>query len=436
MRTVKEICAEAFALHSLGELDRAGAIYDEMLGKLDVNDANVLYGYGSLLVQRGNHGLGIFLLRAALGVVKNHCPIWTNLGVAYKWIGRDDMALQCYNTAHEIDPNAVEPLASLAGYWINKNEPQKVIDYARRALAVDPTCAPANMHLALGLLEQGNHSEAWPHYEYRWETLDRIKDKRPYKAPLWRGQWTGKLAIHGEQGLGDEIMFMSLFPKACKLADSIVIECAERLIPTFKAAFGVPCYKDHASLIEAQGEPDAYVPMGSLPGILGLPDGKAFLPRGIRPVRDRPKIGIAWKGGTNRTNADYRSLKLSELRPIFDAADADFVSVQYGSDDVDAEAFKSDLAIGPRDFDNLQKRIGSCDLIISVCQTSVHQAGAMGVPCWTLVPRKAAWRYCGPDMKPWYNSVKFFRQSEAGNWDAVIQSIANDLRKQYGRVAA
>lgn len=435
MRTAQQICEEAFASHTKGNLDEAVRVYDNLLGKLDEPEPNVLFGYGSALVQKGQYGAGIFMLRAALGLADKHVGIWTNLGVAYKYIGRDELALHCYNMAHELDPAAPEPIASLAGYWINRDEPDKVVDYARQALALDPQAPSAHMHLGLGLLEQGKFSEAWPHYEYRWETLDRMKDKRPYKAPRWNGEWVHTLAIHGEQGLGDEIMFMSLFPKLTKLADNIVIECAERLIPTFRQAFGVSCYKDHASLIEAQGEPNAYIPMGSLPGILGLPDGKAYLPKPLRAVHDRPRIGIAWKGGTERTNEKDRSLKLSDLSPILSACDADFVSVQYGSDDVDAEASEMGLELGGRDFDSLQRRIGSCDLVISVCQTSVHQAGAMGIPCWVLTPKKAAWRYRG-DTMPWYKSVRLFRQSEAGEWDSVIKAIASELTEKYGRVAA
>ncbi len=406
-----------------------------MLGKLDAPDPNILFGYGSVFIQKSQYGLGIFMLRAALGLGIDHVGVWTNLGFAYKMIDRDDLALQCYSKANELDPTAPEPLASLAGFWINKDAPEKVVDFATDALQRDPLSPAGNMHMALGLLEQGKFEEAWKHYEARWETLDRIKDKRPYKAPKWKGEWINTLAIHGEQGLGDEIMFMSLFPRVAKLADNIVIECAERLIPTFRLAFGVPCYKDHASLIDACGEPDAYVAMGSLPGILGLPDGKPYLPRGIRFVNDRPRIGIAWRGGTDRTNKDDRSLKLSDLAPIFSAIEADFVSVQYGSDEMDAEALEAGIEIGARDFDSLHKRIATCDLVITVCQTALHQAGAMGVPCWVLTPRKSPWP-CRFDTMPWYNSVRMIRQEIAGEWAPVIERVVSELKAKYGRLAA
>ncbi len=92
------------------------------------------------------------------------------------------------------------------------------------------------------------------------------------------------------------------------------------------------------------------------------------------------------------------------------------------------------METGPTDFLSLHERIASCDLVISVCQTAVHQAGAMGVPCWVLTPRNAAWRYCGERM-PWYNSVELFRQEVAGEWSPVVDRILMRLGERHVRAA-
>jgi len=436
MRTIKEITEEAFAYHKAGNLDMAARIYDQLLGQLEKPDPNVLFGYGTLLVGQQKYGLGMCLLRASISIYPKHAATWANLGCACKFMGRDEEAWQAYLQADALEPNTPDVLAGMAGYWVNKNESGKVEEFARRALAVAPNHEAANMHLALALLEQGRYEEAWPRYEWRWETTERKNDKRPYKAPRWDGKKVNFLAIHGEQGLGDEILFMSLFPKARELANEIVIECAERLVPTFKDSFGVRCYPDHKTLIENEGEPDAYIPMGSLPLVLGNPDGKPFLKRPHFVSSGKPKIGIAWRGGTVRTNHKERSIKLEMLRPIFDVVDADFISIQYGDDDVEREGQENGLITGPRDFDSLHRRIAMCDLVISACQTSVHQAGAMGVDCWVMTPKRAAWRYCRENMMPWYESVRLFRQENDGEWEPVIEKIAEQLGARYAAIAA
>jgi hypothetical protein len=196
----------------------------------------------------------------------------------------------------------------------------------------------------------------------------------------------------------------------------------------------VACYPDHASLIVAEGEPDAYISMGSLPLVLGLPDGKPYLRRKIHKVGGRPRIGIAWKGGTARTGGSDRSLHLSALSPILNAIDATFVSVQYGDESVDIEAAGYGLETGPRDFDSLHTRIAGCDFIVTVCQTALHQAGAMGVPCVVLTPRKAPWVAC-EETCPWYESVEFIRQQVDGDWSHPIEETVALLKDRY-RAAA
>lgn len=435
MKTLQQHIEDAFAYHRNGDLDKAESVYDQLICQVDKPEPNLFFGYGTLLVSRQKYGLGIGLLQAAISILPDSAPILTNLACAYKQVGKDDLALKTYEKALTIEPNNADILGGFAGYWVNRGESQKVIDYASRAIEADPAHDAAQMHLALGLLEQGKFEQAWPHYEHRWETVERVKDKRPYKAPRWQGEKVKTLAIHGEQGLGDEILFMSLLSKARELAENIIIECADRLVDTFQSSFGLPCYKDHQSLIAAHGEPDAYIPMASLPLILGLPDGRPFLKRDIPPYRKRPLIGIAWRGGTPKTSVWDRTLKIDDLAPILAVEGVDFCSVQYGKS-LGNELTKFDLEDLPTDWPSLHARIGNCDLIISVCQTAVHQAGAMGIECWVLTPIKAAWRYCGINMLPWYESVKFFRQDKAGEWETPVENIARALREKYASLAA
>lgn len=440
MPTVAEAIAQAIAHHERGETETAASIYDQLLCQLEKPDPNVIFGYGTILVAQQKFGLGITLLQTALRIYDKNPIGWSNLGVAFKFIGRDDLALNAYDRAYALDPNMPEVLAGIAGYWIGKDDPIRVEEFSRQAIAL---CAPgakafnaASMHLGMALLEQGRFEEAWPHYEYRWETPEKINDKRPYKAPRWTGEAVGTLAIHGEQGLGDEIMFMSLLRLAQRRGvGRVIVECADRLLVLFRNSFGVACYHNHASLIAAEGEPDAYIPMGSLPLLLGLPDGKPYMRRVAHGLGGKPRIGVAWRGGTYRTGGNDRSLTLSMLAPIFNEIDAKFVSVQYGDDSVDVEAIGYGLSIGPRDFDSLQARIASCDMIITVCQTALHQAGAMGVPCLVMVPRRAPWVACGETM-PWYNSVRLIRQDVAGEWAAVVDKVCAVLKETYARAAA
>jgi hypothetical protein len=71
-------------------------------------------------------------------------------------------------------------------------------------------------------------------------------------------------------------------------------------------------------------------------------------------------------------------------------------------------------------------------LIISVPQSVVHLAGALGVPTWQLTPKKAMWQMgaYGHDM-PWYRCVKNYWQDDTHTWEPVIQQIKEELCSLY-----
>jgi len=73
----------------------------------------------------------------------------------------------------------------------------------------------------------------------------------------------------------------------------------------------------------------------------------------------------------------------------------------------------------------------ACDLIITVDQTLVHQAGSMGHPCWTMLPRKADWRYHPTgEMTRWYPNgdlMRVYRQGEDAQWEPVIKRLEKEF---------
>jgi tetratricopeptide (TPR) repeat protein len=209
VRTIRELTEDAFAQHIAGNRDAAADMYDKLLGFTDGRDANVLYGYGLLAAQDEKHGLGAYLVQHALKIFPDHAPSWVNLGICLKNLGRDLPALDAYTEALRIDPESPEALNAISAFYVNRGMPEKIIEYAERGLKFAPEHPHLHNHMALGLLELGRYDEAWPHYEYRWSLPERIKDRRPYTCPRWNGERVGTLAIHGEQGKGDELLFGS-----------------------------------------------------------------------------------------------------------------------------------------------------------------------------------------------------------------------------------
>lgn len=435
MQSEQNIIRHAFGLVKERQFGEALAVFDKLLGHIDEDDFNVLMGMGTCLAGMERHGEAVHFLRHAIALKDDYSPLWNNLANCLRRLRRDWASKEAFERAITLDPRNGEACAGLCGWYHNRGSSQESTAWGAKAVELLPHNADARVNYAIALLECGRFAEAWPYYESRWDLEDNISKRRPYLAPKWEGQYVKTLAIHGEQGLGDEILFMGCFWAAQSRVNRVIIECAARLTTIFQRSFNAPCYGTHEELIAAEGEPDAYVPMGSLPGLVGLPTGKSYLMKPSAAAKTRPRIGLAWKGGTDKTNKRERALKLTELEPLYSLSGLDFVSVQYGEQQIEEECAAAGLTqvYHGRDMNECLEALASCELIITCCQTAAHLAGAAGIPCWVLTPKACAWRYSGPTdrMLPWYKDVRLFRQGDDEQWAPVIARVRDELKRAF-----
>lgn len=74
--------------------------------------------------------------------------------------------------------------------------------------------------------------------------------------------------------------------------------------------------------------------------------------------------------------------------------------------------------------------IEACDLVVSIDNSTIHMAGALGKKTWVLLPKIADWRW-GENMNQsyWYPTLKLFRQSIQNNWQDVLLAIHNETKR-------
>ncbi len=81
-------------------------------------------------------------------------------------------------------------------------------------------------------------------------------------------------------------------------------------------------------------------------------------------------------------------------------------------------------------LDAFATQVAALDLVISVDNTTVYMAGALGKPVWTLLNRVPDWRWLMQgDRTAWYPSMRLFRQQQEGEWGDVFEQVAQALVK-------
>jgi ADP-heptose:LPS heptosyltransferase len=89
-----------------------------------------------------------------------------------------------------------------------------------------------------------------------------------------------------------------------------------------------------------------------------------------------------------------------------------------------------DLTGDIKDFADSAALMQNLDLVISVCTSTAHLAGALGKPVWLLNRFDTDWRwFLDREDSPWYPTMRIFRQPKPGDWASVVQNVVTALRE-------
>jgi hypothetical protein len=147
------------------------------------------------------------------------------------------------------------------------------------------------------------------------------------------------------------------------------------------------------------------------------------------------RIGLVWSGSVIHRNDNNRSLPLARLQGLLDPEHA-WISLQRDIRDSDRSALEACGLLDPsgelRDFADTAALISALDLVITVDTSVAHLAGALGKPCWVMLPFAPDFRWLlDRDDTPWYSTLRLFRQQSPGDWDGVLQRIAQALSSRF-----
>lgn len=392
----------------------------------------------------------------ALTLKPGYAEALNNAGHALNRLDRYAEAARYLRRGTELAPNLAEPFFNLGVAHFNCGTYLEALAALDQALALRPGWSEPRWWRALTWLIQGEFSKGWEDYPARFSDSNLPPRLLPF--PQWRGGLLHgqTILVYAEQGVGDEIMFASCLPDLFKMGGRYVVECDPRLVRLFSRSFPEAQFVAASQVNDAEWLPnlppiDVQVAAGDLPThfrrqVGDFPRHTGYLhadPKRVEHWRARLatlgpglKVGISWRGGLKPSRAHLRSIPLEDWVPVLGLKGAHFINLQYGpcTDELNTIQLQTGVTIhnwaeAHTDFDELAALLCALDIVVSVCTAVIHLAGALGRPTWVLVPAVPEWRYLNRGERlPWYPSVKMFRQQTLGEWNGVIQKVADELQ--------
>ena len=442
-------------LQLAGRIDEAETHYRQALA-LDATRYETHNNLGCLLKERGEYAEAEAVLRQALQLRPDYARGYNNLGNVLIRAGRANEAEAAYRHAIALKPDYADAYSNLGCLLINLHRLPEAEVASRMAYALDRDNALIQWNLSLCLLHRGQWQAAWLLYEARLDPSRGNAVAIPtLNCPRWQGEsLQGRsLIVWTEQGFGDDIQFVRFLPqlKAQGLI-RLTFFCKPALHRLFQGLDVVDTLVSLGNSLTAPRH-DYWTFLLSIPRELGLmpdqltaempylqaPDDALHIWQARLPPSPTLRVGLVWKGNPAHSNDENRSLPhLRTLLPLWSAnTDIDFYSVQMGTAAAETEQLPADCLITRLDthivdFADTAAALMQLDLLITVDTAIAHLAGALGRPCWVLLPYTGTdwrWRQEG-DMTAWYpNTVRLFRQDARGIWDTVVQTIATALKK-------
>lgn len=400
---------------------------------------------GYLKEQQGAAAEAEFHYLQALALMPDHGQLYLNLGALLLKEKRFAESETAMRAAVECEPDSASAWNMLGALLVCTHREAEGEACYRESLALEPEHARTQFNLSYLLLRQGRFEEGWRMLDARWQF-----DQFPlsFDCPFWEGEpLAGKSIVLGlEAGHGDMIHFARyaalLKRRGAARVDVVCHPALQRLFATLPGVDRV-----HALGETLPQDWDYWTRPMRLPRLFDTE--LTTIPAEVPYLRARPemaehwrdllpqqglRVGLAWRGNANFENDADRSLpSLMSLAPLA-AVHAHFVSLQKGAGEAEAlqpPSGMSLLAVGGQlaDFADTAAVIANLDLVISVDTAVAHLAGALGKPCWLLLPDyRCDWRWMADrNDTPWYPSMHLFRQPRGGGWAPVIAEVAAAL---------
>jgi Flp pilus assembly protein TadD len=446
--------------HNLGQVLRDEGRHDEALAAL--RRATALepgYGANHAVVGELLHKLGRFnSARAALHRgIELGCAgdpnVWTLLGNTYRQLGRLDEAIEHLRHVVEMSGGSSYARSNLGVTLAQAGRLEESLAEFEQALAQSPDDDAVRHNAAYAHLTAGRLDTGWALWEHGIHGGPRGRERLPEGVRRWTPDDQGtRVLVYREQGVGDEIMFASVYGDLIATAPAVIIECDRRLTGLFTRSFPDATVRPFSYDPARGGETivppdfDRAVPAGTLPeqfrpDVSSFPDRRSYLvpdPERVERWRERlsdrarPIVGISWRSIVKTAERRLEYTQLREWGEILTIPGVTWVNLQY--DDCERELREAERRFGVEilrwpwldlmnDFEEVAALTSCLDHVVAPRNAVAMLSGALGVPT-TMMGNAWDWSDLGTGRSPWFPSVELAVREHRNDWDGVLAQAA------------
>ena len=458
----KAYCNLGCALHEQKEFTAAITSYNKAI-QLKPNYPEAYNNLGNTYKKKGDLTAAVTSYSRALKLKPNYPEVHSNLGATLQDQGDLTAAITAYNTAIQLNPDQPDVYSNLGKALMEQGDLNAAIISYKKSLELKPDNPDAHLNYSLTMLLLGDYKNGWE--GYKWRTKAKGNSSKPHALPSctqWNGEPLGhetELLLVTEQGLGDILLFMR-YALVLRCQNLKVSLCAQtRLHPLIQSS-GIdpsPLTPEQANQVKK----GRWTPLLSVPRLLEVSPSNPIITkpyikssteltkkwRDIISAKPKPTVGINWRGNRRDTSGQARNIPIHIFRRINETFAGSLLCLQRGthSSEIDEIICHQKMAshqldvlriadsVIPEDFLEYAAIIANCDLVITTGSTVAHLAAGMGIPTWVLLPKVPDWRWGLEGVTTfWYPSMRLFRQRERGNWDEVMERVAEALQEHFG----
>ena len=479
------ILNHALVLRNIGQIDEALEIYNNLLKKYP-NNINIYITYGFTLnfAERFVDAIEIYLkgmeikqddyaltynlgitylnlfdypnalkyLKSALELNDQSVELWLTIAVCHSKRRDFKAAFESVSKAKKLAPNNPTIPFQMGTINLEQVEDDEAMKYFKQAIALQPNHIEANYHIGLVHLRKGRYKEAAEYYQYRVIRQTKKFGKfNDFELPEIRKD--SNLTISWEQGVGDEILYLSLLNYIKDKVKSITYITSGKLLDWLKINLdNINVITDKESNEYIQKNPQrTELNVASL--LAYVDDWESFFNHSVKwnaseslrsgfekkyKSNTEKIIGISWMSA-NKKIGDEKSIPLKEMKPILKTNK--IISLQYGNVSKEIEKMNAIEGINIlcddqldyyNDINGLAALISICDVVVTCSNVTAHIAGRLGIKTYLMVPKSFGdlWYWNeAQEQSIWYPSITILRQKEDMNWSETIETVRKNLTK-------